>query len=101
MKNITLAFCLVPALIFMSCKKNKTSDSIPSPPPVSVIMPTIVSPATPSLPASPTIPSLIYSAADYGAVPNDGVDDRVAVQAGVNAVIAAGGGTLEFSGRSL
>jgi len=39
----------------------------------------------------------IFDARDFGAVPSDGADDTVAIQAALNACHAAGGGTVLFS----
>jgi len=39
----------------------------------------------------------IFDARDFGAVPDDGADDTVAIQAAFNACHAAGGGTVLFS----
>jgi hypothetical protein len=37
-----------------------------------------------------------YSVVDYGAMPNDAIDDRSSIQATIDAVDAAGGGTVFF-----
>jgi hypothetical protein len=44
----------------------------------------------------PRIPAFVTSVSNFAAVPNDGKDDTTAIQAGLDAVNAAGGGTLEF-----
>ena len=55
---------------------------------------------TPSPIAAPRIPTFKAAVTTYKAVPNDGKDDTAAIQAGLDAVNVAGGGTLEFaSGR--
>jgi hypothetical protein len=56
----------------------------------------VLTPTAPTLPTGPTIPSRVYNVSSYGAVPNDGVDDRAKIQNAVDALTAAGGGTLEF-----
>jgi hypothetical protein len=86
-------------LILYSCQKTETaalnnnlsSASIASSPGSQPKTPT-----APTLPTGPSIPLLTYSVANYGAVPNDNRDDRPAIQKAVDALIAAGGGTLAF-----
>jgi hypothetical protein len=50
----------------------------------------------PSPISPPKIPAFVTSVTNFAAVPNDGKDDTSAIQAGLDAVNAAGGGTLEF-----
>ncbi len=58
---------------------------------------TITVPTAPTLPLAPTgIPTRIYSVSSYGPNPNDGVDDRPAIQSAIDALQTAGGGTLQF-----
>ena len=67
---------------------------------------TTISPSNPSIPqteftpspiAAPKIPAFKALVTTYKAIPNDGKDDTAAIQAGLDAVNAAGGGTLEFA----
>ena len=51
---------------------------------------------TPSPVALPNIPVREFVVTAYGAVPDDAQDDTAAIQAGIDAVAAAGGGTLVF-----
>jgi hypothetical protein len=49
-----------------------------------------------------TVSLPIFSVVDYGAVPNDMIEDRVAIQNTINAAQKAGGGIIQFpSGRFL
>lgn len=52
---------------------------------------------TPSPIAAPKIPAFKALVSAFGAVPDDGKDDTSAIQAGLDAVNTAGGGTLEFA----
>ncbi len=64
--------------------------------------PTVPSPGTEPLPpafvpsavALPNIPAREFVATSFGAIPNDGRDDTAALQAALDAVNVAGGGTL-------
>jgi Pectate lyase superfamily protein len=50
----------------------------------------------PSAIAAPLVPAGERLVTEFGARPDDGVDDTAAIQAGLDAVHAAGGGTLVF-----
>lgn len=50
----------------------------------------------PSAIAPPVIPSFEAVVTKFGAIPDDGMDDTAAIQAGLDAVDAAGGGILVF-----
>ncbi len=50
----------------------------------------------PTPPTAPTVPARAFRVADYGAVPDDGKDDTAAIQKAIDAVSAAGGGSLLF-----
>ncbi len=54
--------------------------------------------AAPALPEAPEIPTRSVSVADYGAVPNDGVDDTRNIQDSIDAINAKGGGSVLFPG---
>ena len=51
---------------------------------------------TPSPIAEPRVPAGERLVTEFGALPDDGVDDTAAIQAALDAVNAAGGGTLVF-----
>lgn len=55
--------------------------------------PEIDLPATPQL---PNIPEKTYKVTEFGAVPNDGIDDTEAIQKAINTVSANGGGRIIF-----
>lgn len=58
--------------------------------------PTSSSSFTPSPIAEPRVPAGERLVTEFGALPDDGVDDTAAIQAGLDALNAAGGGTLVF-----
>lgn len=51
----------------------------------------------PSPIAVPNIPTFQANVTSFGAVPDDGIDDTAAIQRGLDAVNATGGGTLVFA----
>lgn len=52
--------------------------------------------AIPIPPQLPVIPEKIYKATDFGAKPNDGIDDTQAIQTAINTVSEKGGGRILF-----
>src|SRR5690606_13815072 len=52
--------------------------------------------AMPTAPQLPIIPDKAYKVTDFGAKPNDGVDDTQAIQTAINAVSSEGGGRIIF-----
>lgn len=65
-------------------------------PPVANPPPATPSSFTPSPIAEPRVPAGERLVTEFGAIPDDGVDDTAAIQAALDAVSAAGGGTLVF-----
>lgn len=65
---------------------SETPDPVPAPPPVVAAPPPAGAGSCGSLPPLPTRPSRVRSVADYGAVPNDNVDDTDAIQRAINAL---------------
>lgn len=95
MRKYLYFFIAVIVFSITSCKKNKPAST--TTPPVIDTLAIIPSPQTPTLPAQPVIPNTVYNVLNYGAVPNDGIDDRANIQTAIDALISAGGGTLQFS----
>jgi polygalacturonase/pectin methylesterase-like acyl-CoA thioesterase len=56
---------------------------------------TIDTPVT-TLPTQPVIPNALFDVTTYGAVGDGATDSTAAIQATINAAVAAGGGTVEF-----
>jgi Pectate lyase superfamily protein len=65
-------------------------------PPSPTVVPTPTTIFTPSPVAAPQVPSGDRLVTDFGAKPDDGVDDTAAIQAALDAVNTSGGGTLVF-----
>ena len=91
------------ALCTASCAANApvaAPNASPTPtPPIAQPVPPAPSPSTfmPSPIAVPNIPTFQANVTSFGAVPNDGIDDTAAIQRGLDAVNATGGGTLVFA----
>ncbi|MGD7708257.1 glycosyl hydrolase family 28-related protein [Microlunatus sp. Y2014] len=52
--------------------------------------------ATPVPPTLPTFPPATYHVADFGAMPSDGQDDTLTIQAAIDAAASNGGGTVRL-----
>jgi Pectate lyase superfamily protein len=100
MVRLKNSFLILMALFAISCSSSSsgpTSEQNPTtatPSPASGQTPDTV--FVPSVVARPQIPSFEALVTNYGAVPDDGIDDTAAIQRGLDAVNAAGGGTLLF-----
>ena len=87
------SFCLAITVLLLGCGGEQALPPVLIPPPVQ-------SPPrsfAPSPVATPKIPSFETTVTNFGALPSDGVDDTAAIQRALDAVNAAGGGTLIFT----
>jgi hypothetical protein len=83
LKPVVGTVCRVALLCLLGCGPQKTPGNVDGP-----FVPPVV--------AEPSIPSFEALVTDFGATPNDGTDDTLAIQRGLDAVNATGGGTLVF-----
>lgn len=85
---------MVGFLALYSCGGGASPADVTPPAPNAVPTPTAL--FRPSPIAAPQLPLGERMVAEFGATPDDGVDDTAAIQAALDAVNAAGGGTLVF-----
>jgi hypothetical protein len=93
-----LAIRVLQACCFLLASCGSSDTAAPSAPIATVSTSTATSAQrfSPSPVALPNIPTRQFVVTAYGAIPDDAKDDTTAIQAGIDAVGAAGGGTLVF-----